>query len=80
VPFVSLWFESYQHARAIQEALLQRGIVVEALTARSIRRNGAVVRILLSSGHTDLEVTRLLDSLLEIRKRTAGQSVGQPSE
>jgi|GEM_PF-1301615 len=78
VPFVSLWFESYQHARAIQEALLQRGIVVEALTARSIRRNGAVVRILLSSGHTDLEVTRLLDSLLEIRKRIAGQSTGQP--
>jgi hypothetical protein len=34
------------------------------------------VRILLSSGHSDLEVTRLLDSLLEIRKRLLGQQEG----
>jgi 8-amino-7-oxononanoate synthase len=73
VPLVSLWFETYQQARSIQEALLQRGIVVDALTARSLRRNGAVVRIILSSGHSDLEVTRLLDGLLEIRKRLLGQ-------
>lgn len=76
LPLVALWFDTYQQARSIQEALLQRGIVVDALTARSIRRNGAVVRILLSSGHTDLEVTRLLDSLLEIRKRLVGQQEG----
>jgi 7-keto-8-aminopelargonate synthetase-like enzyme len=72
LPLVTLWFESYQQARTIQEALLARGIVVDALTARSIRRNGAVVRIILSSGHTELEVTRLLDSLLEVRKRVFG--------
>lgn len=72
LPIVALWFDTYQQARAIHEALLQRGIVVDALPARSIRRNGAVVRILLSSGHTDLEVSRLLDSLLEIRKRLLG--------
>jgi 7-keto-8-aminopelargonate synthetase-like enzyme len=73
MPLVALWFDTYQQARGIQEALLQRGIVVEALTARSLRRNGAVVRIILSSGHSDLEVTRLLDSLLEVRKRLLGQ-------
>jgi 7-keto-8-aminopelargonate synthetase-like enzyme len=72
LPLVTLWLESYQQARAIQEALLARGIVVDALTARSIRRNGAVVRIILSNGHTDLEVTRMLDSLLEVRKRIFG--------
>jgi 7-keto-8-aminopelargonate synthetase-like enzyme len=72
-PLVALWFDTYQQARAIQEALLQRGIVVDALPARSLRRNGAVVRILLSCRHTDLEITRLLDSLVEIRKRLLGQ-------
>jgi hypothetical protein len=33
---------------------------------------------LLSCGHTDLEVTRLLDSLLEIRKRIVGQIDSTP--
>jgi len=75
-PNVSLWFDTYQRARDLQEALLQRGFVVEALTARSLRRNGAVARILLSTGHTDLEISRLLDSLLEIRKRLTGQQDG----
>jgi len=78
VPLVALWFDTYQQARGIQEALLQRGVVVDALPARSLRRNGAVVRILLSCGHTDLEVTRLLDSLLEIRKRIVGQIDSTP--
>jgi 7-keto-8-aminopelargonate synthetase-like enzyme len=69
VPLVSLWFDSLGKAREIQEALLQRGVVVEALAARSIRKNGAVVRAILSIGHTDLEIARLLDGLLEIHKR-----------
>lgn len=73
LPIVALWFDTYRQARGIQEALLQRGIVVDALPARSLRNNGAVVRIILSSGHTDLEVTHLLDSLLEVRKRLLGQ-------
>lgn len=72
-PIVTLWFDTFQEAYAIQDALMQRNIIVEALTARSIRRNGAVVRINLSSGHSDLEVSQLLDSLLEIRKRILGQ-------
>ncbi len=69
VPIVSMWFDTLAKAREVQEALLQRGSVVESLAARSLRKNGAVVRVLLSSGHTDLEVARLLDGLLEIRKR-----------
>ncbi len=73
LPIIALWFDTYRQAREIQEALLQRGIVVEALPARSLRSNGAVVRIVISIGHTDLEVARLLDSLLEIRKRLLGQ-------
>ncbi|MFN4896548.1 MAG: aminotransferase class I/II-fold pyridoxal phosphate-dependent enzyme [Pseudomonadota bacterium] len=76
VPIAALWFDTYQQARGIQDALLQRSIVVDAVPARSIRRTGAVVRIVLSSGHSDLEVTRLLDSLLEIRKRMLGQQEG----
>ena len=70
-PIVSVWCETLAKAREIQDGLLQRGSVVEALVARSLRKNGAVVRALLSSGHTDLEVSRLLDGLLEIRKRMA---------
>jgi 7-keto-8-aminopelargonate synthetase-like enzyme len=72
VPIVSLWFDTLAKAREVQEALLQRGSVVEALAARSLRKNGAVVRAVLSSAHTDLEVARLLDGLLEIRKRMVG--------
>lgn len=72
VPLVSIWFDTLSKAREVQEALLQRGSVVESLAARSLRKNGAVVRVLLSSGHTDVEVARLLDGLLEIRKRLAG--------
>lgn len=69
VPIVAIWCETLGKAREIQEGLLQRSSVVEALAARSLRKNGAVVRAVLSSGHTDLEVARLLDGLLEIRKR-----------
>jgi len=71
-PLVAIWCESHTQAREVQEALLQRGIVVDALPARSLRKMGAVVRILLSTGHTDEEVARLMDSLLEIRKRLLG--------
>jgi 7-keto-8-aminopelargonate synthetase-like enzyme len=68
-PILSIWVESLGKARELQEGLLQRGIVVEALPARSTRRNGAVVRILLSTGHSEEEISRLMDGLLEIRKR-----------
>jgi 7-keto-8-aminopelargonate synthetase-like enzyme len=68
-PILSIWVESLGKARELQDGLLQRGIVVEALPARSTRRNGAVVRILLSTGHSDEEISRLMDGLLEIRKR-----------
>lgn len=71
-PLVAIWCESHTQAREIQEALLQRGIVVDALPARSLRKMGAVVRILLSTGHADDEVARLMDSLLEIKKRLSG--------
>lgn len=74
-PLVAIWCESHTQAREVQEALLQRGIVVDALPARSLRKMGAVVRILLSTGHTDEEVTRLMDSLLEIKKRLSGVEV-----
>ncbi len=68
-PITSLWFDSVQKARDVQEAMLQRGVLVEALPARSIRRNGAVVRVLLSNAHTQEEVDALLTSFGEIRKR-----------
>jgi 7-keto-8-aminopelargonate synthetase-like enzyme len=68
-PVLSLWCESLLSARTIQEALLQRGILVEALPARSTRRNGAVVRVLVSNGHTQEEVELLLSSLDEVKKR-----------
>lgn len=72
VPIVSLWCDTLGKARELQDGLLQRGIVTEALSARGIRKNGAVVRVILSTGHSDLEVARLLDSLSEIRKRIGG--------
>lgn len=69
VPIIAMWCDTLGKARELQEGLLQRGLVTEALAARGIRKNGAVVRAIVSTGHTDLEVARLLDSLLEIRKR-----------
>ncbi len=69
-PILSIWVESLLKARELQEALLQRGFIVDALPARSTRRNAAVIRALISVGHTDEEVTRLMDGLLEIRKRS----------
>ncbi len=74
-PLVAVWCESHSQAREVQEALLQRGIVVDALPARSLRKMGAVVRIILSTGHTDEEVARLMDGLLEIKKRLSGVEI-----
>jgi len=68
-PILSLWFDTLHSARTAQEALLQRGVLVEALAARSLRRNGAVIRALLSNLHTQEEVLILLSSLDEVRKR-----------
>ncbi len=67
----SLWFESLQKAREVQEAMLQRGILVEALPARGLRRNGAVVRALLSNAHTQEDIDCLLTGFSEVRKRLA---------
>ncbi len=69
MPIVAFWFESFAKAREVQEGLAQRGSVVEVLAARSHRKNGAVVRAVLSSAHVDLDISRFLDGLLEIRKR-----------
>jgi 7-keto-8-aminopelargonate synthetase-like enzyme len=68
-PITAIWCESLLKARELQDALLQRGVVVDALAARGLRRNGAVARILLSTGHSEEEITWLMDSLLEVRKR-----------
>ena len=76
-PIASIWFDTYQQARELQEALLQRGCLIEVIAARGLRRNNAVARILASTGHSDLEVARLLDSLLEIRKRLGGSGAKQ---
>jgi 7-keto-8-aminopelargonate synthetase-like enzyme len=69
-PILSIWFHSLQKARLVQEALLQRGIFVEALPARSLRKNGAVVRALLSNVHSREEIQQLLAGLDEVFKRT----------
>ena len=69
-PILSFWFETLQKARIVQEALLQRGIFVEALPARSLRKNGAVVRVLISNAHRHEEVQELLAGLDEVYKRT----------
>lgn len=69
-PILSLWMESLQDARTVQDALLQRGFLVDALPARGVRRNGAVVRALISNLHVESEAQALLLSLDEVRKRT----------
>jgi 8-amino-7-oxononanoate synthase len=69
LPVLSLWCDSVAVAHSIQEALLQRGILVDSIPAKGIRKNGAVVRILLSIAHTDSEIEKLLEGLGEIRKR-----------
>jgi len=73
VPFVSVWFESLQKARAVQEALLQRGVFVDALTARGVRKNGAVLRVLVSVGHSPEEVEALVEGFCEVRRRIQGE-------
>ncbi len=69
LPVLSLWFDSVAAAHSIQEALLQRGVLLDSIPAKGFRKNGAVVRILLSVAHTDSEVESLLEGLAEIRKR-----------
>ncbi len=71
VPVLSVWFESLLKARAVQDALLQRGVFVEALPARGLRRNGAVLRVLVSSSHSPQEVERLVDGFAEVFRRGA---------
>jgi 7-keto-8-aminopelargonate synthetase-like enzyme len=69
-PICALWFDSYHKAQLVQEALANhRGIIVESLTARSLRKNGAVVRIILTLGHSELEIKALLQGLGEIFNR-----------
>jgi 7-keto-8-aminopelargonate synthetase-like enzyme len=77
VAIVSVSFESLQAARVVQDGLLQRGVYVEALPARGLRRNGAVVRVLLSVRHAEPEVESLLEGFAEVRQRTA-QGKGDP--
>ena len=71
VPVLSVWFESLLKARAVQDALLQRGVFVEALPARGLRRNGAVLRVLVSASHSPQEVERLVDGFAEVFRRGA---------
>jgi 7-keto-8-aminopelargonate synthetase-like enzyme len=69
IPILSVAFDTLQVARSIQEALLQRALYVDALAARGLRRNGAVVRVLLSLGHSEGEVQSLLEGFAEVQKR-----------
>jgi 7-keto-8-aminopelargonate synthetase-like enzyme len=69
-PIISIWFDTYSQANELQEALLQRGFLIDAISARSLKRNNAIARMIASVGHSDLEVSRLLDSLLEVKKRS----------
>jgi 8-amino-7-oxononanoate synthase len=73
VPIVSVWFESLLKARAVQDALLQRGVFVDAIPARSMRKNGAVLRVLVSVAHAPQEVERLIEGLAEISRRGAAE-------
>jgi 7-keto-8-aminopelargonate synthetase-like enzyme len=75
-PILSFWFETLQKARIVQEALLQRGIFVEALPARSLRKSGAVIRVLISNVHRYDEIQKLLEGLDEVYKRTQNHLVG----
>jgi 7-keto-8-aminopelargonate synthetase-like enzyme len=74
LPILSVWFESLLKARAVQEALLQRGIFVDAIPARSTRKNGAVLRILISAAHTPQEVERMIEGFGEILRRIQSES------
>ena len=69
VPVVSVWFKSLHKARLVQDALLQRGVFVDALAARSLRKNGAVLRVLVSVSHTPQEIERLVEGFAEILRR-----------
>jgi 7-keto-8-aminopelargonate synthetase-like enzyme len=68
-PIASLWFDTFQKAQEVQDAMLQRGILVEALPARSIRRNGAVLRALISIAHSQEELGALMSGFAEIKMR-----------
>jgi 7-keto-8-aminopelargonate synthetase-like enzyme len=68
-PILSIRLDSLRKAREVQEGMLQRGLLVEALPARSLRRNGAVVRALISNAHSQEEVEALLTGFAEVRKR-----------
>ena len=74
VPVLSVWFETLQRARTIQDALLQRGVFVDAIAAPSMRKSGAVLRILLSIAHSPQEVERLIEGFGEVYRRLSSDS------
>lgn len=68
-PVVGIGFDSLGAAHRLVDALLQRGVLAEALPARGVARNGAVVRALLTVRHTHDDLALLMEGLGEIRRR-----------
>jgi 7-keto-8-aminopelargonate synthetase-like enzyme len=69
VPILAVASESFKASVEIQQALLQRGILTEALPGKSRGRDGGFVRILVTLRHTDADLESLLESFSVVRER-----------
>lgn len=69
-PILSISLDTYALALSLSDALLQRGHLLEAVSAKTRGRDGGVVRILLSLSHTVSQTDALLESFMVIRERT----------
>jgi 7-keto-8-aminopelargonate synthetase-like enzyme len=79
-PVVALGFDSVGAAAQVGDALLQRGVLLEALPARVVGRNGAALRALVSVRHSDDDLSSLLEGLAEVRRRLLSDEGGTGRE
>lgn len=75
-PVVGIGFDSLGAASTVVDALLQRGVLTEALPARGVARNGGVVRALLSLRHSEDDLAALMEGLAEVRRRAVLDQAG----
>lgn len=74
-PLLCISVDSFRSAQLLSDALFQRGHLLEAVSAKVRGRDGGIVRILLSTGHSALHTDALLESFRVIRERVTSAGV-----
>lgn len=70
IPSISIWQESLERGEKLKDALLQRKILVELSPAKRMLHTGSVIKINPALGHSEDEISNILNSLGVIKVRT----------